>query len=288
MLHLFELEIFYVAGFDDPLHDDSIAAVFSLTQLKSLVLEPHTGHGPAFRSRLTIPIPAMEQLTRLVLPMQLCGSSLRHLTKMIDLQIVGFENTTLYFPTDPTSMCRLTSLGFLNDLTSMRNLTSLRIYQSYNTVEFPSSVLLQLKKLKRLTLWKMDMDSSLTAMVKLPDLTELGVLRQCCLTNRHGYFSDQTPFSNLRTLVVECESGWPVKEFPIQIPGRCMPNVQKSKFVLEENLCNKPWKSVMKALENSLEWPELIHMFPCLRHVCFVRADRDGRPFEEYRMFSGI
>ena len=266
MRHLSELEIFYAAWHANTLPVDCVDAVFSLTQLKSLVLEPFTDYSPSVPSGMTYPITAMEQLTRLSLLGPLCGSSLRQLTKMIDLQIVGFRNTTLD----------------LNDLTALPNLTSLKIYSTFDLIQFPSSASQQLKKLKTLVLWKMDAYSDLKAVMTLPNLTELGVVRQCCLANRNGDFSDQTPVSSLRTLVVECE------RIPIHIPGRCIPNVQKIKFVLEEHACNKPWKSVMRALENSLEWPELIHMCPCLRHVSFVLIDALGRPFREYRMFSGI
>ena len=270
MRHLSEVEIFYVAWHANTLPVDCVDAVFSLTQLKSLILEPYTDYSPSVPSGMTHPITAMEQLTRLSLYGPLCGSSLRQLTKMIDLQIVGFKNTTLD----------------LNDLTTMRNLTSLKIYSAFDLIQFPSSVLHQLKKLKTLTLWKMDAYSDLRTVMTLPNLTELGVVRQCCLRNRNGYLSDQTSVSNLRTLAVDCE--WPIKETQIHIPKRCMPKVQKIKFVLEKYMCKKPWKSIMKSLESSLKWPDLIHMFPCLRCVSFVLADAYGRPFEEYRMFAGV
>ena len=271
MRHLSELEIFSCPMSSDLVPIDFITTVFSLTQLKSLVLEPYTGCTLPVPSGTTESITAMQQLTRLVLPIPLCGRSLRQLTEMIDLQISGLENVTP---------------GFLNDLTSMRNLTSLKIHTGFAFFNFPSSILQQLKKLKTFTLWKMDVHSDLKTAMTLPDLTELGVIRQCCLTNGNRYFSDQTPFSNLRTLAVECE--WPIKEIQIHIPKRCMPKVQRIKFLLKKHICEQRWRLIMRSLENSLKWPDLIHMFPCLRHVSFVLADMYGRPFEEHRLFSSI
>ena len=271
MRRLSELEILCSAWATSTIFVDSIDAAFSLTQLKSLVMEPYMDYELTVPLRTAESITAMGQLTRLALLRPLCGNSLRHLTEMIDLQIVGFDDATP---------------NFLNDLTTMRNLTSLKIYSTSYVIQFASSALQQLKKLKTLTLWKMDVDSNLEAVTKLPNLRELGVIPQYCLTNGDRYFSNQTPFCDLRTLAVLCE--WPMTESQIQIPERCMTKVREIHFVLEKYTYRGPRHSVMKSLENCLKWSALIDVFPCLRHVRFVLADAHGRPCDAYCMFSGI
>ena len=267
MTSLTELEIAFRHAAARPL----VNSVLSLTQLRSLLLE-HVW-GESITSKMIEAITGMVQLTRLALRPAMVGDSLRYLTKLIDLKIVGYSDLTM---------------DLSDTVSCMRHLTSLQVHKAGANFVLKPSALQELTELRILELWQTDMESHLLqVLATLPYLTELTVssVDGCHIGDQ--FFAQLVPFSNLTVLGVSCH--WKMTKTRIASLGRCMPKIQKIQFFTTEFAYKRKYKQTAAFVENnSVNWSDLTDALPCLRRVRLVFADYILRSYREYFMFSEI
>ena len=248
-----------------------VSSVLSLTQLRSLLLEH--AWDESITSEMTEAIAGMVQLTRLALSPAMIGDSLRYLTKLIDLRIVG---------------CSDLPMDLSDTLSYMRHLTSLQVHKSGAKFVLKPSTLQQLAELRILEFWQTDMESHLLqVLATLPYLTELTVdsVDGCHVGDQ--FFAHLVPFSNLKVLGISCY--WKMTKTRIASLGICMPKIQKIQFFAAEFAMKREYKKTVAFVENNcMNWSDLVDALPCLRRVRLVFADYFLRLYSEYFMFSEI
>ena len=267
MTSLTELEIAFRHTAARPL----VNSVRSLTQLRSLLLEHVWGENVT--SEVTEAITGMVQLTRLALRPTMIGDSLRCLTKLIDLKILGCSDLTM---------------DLSDTVSCMRHLTSLQVHKSGANFVLEPSALQELTELRILELWETDMESHLLqVLATLPYLTELTVSSVDGCHIGDPFFAQLVPFSNLKVLGISCHMK--MTKTRIASLGRCMPKIQKIQFFATEFAYEREYKKTVAFVENnSVNWSDLTDALPCLRRVRFVFADYFLRSYREYLMFSEI
>ena len=249
-----------IAGGMHPDGQVSVDPVLALTGLKSLSIDPC--RDIVSRRRMADSLAAMTQLTRLaatgsICAMSLCGTRLRHLPEMVDLEITIFRDSQLHLS---------------RALARMPNLVTLRVSNRDSSLLLLSSALQPLKKLKTLELWKTDVESDfLSVLGTLPELTELSFVPKVTRFDVHRFYAQLSLLCNLRVLGMP--SYWPVIGFLIR-PAACrVPRLQRILFIADGDSVKFCFAGLrLICTEKSLPRSVLFRTFPCLRSIHFLNA----------------
>ena len=255
LLELSRLTEVAIAGGLHPYGFTFVDPVLALTGLKSLAIDPCKDI--VARWGMVDSLAAMTQLTRLSVAGTMCKTALSCLTEMIDLEVTISRDSQVNLP---------------HALTNMPNLMFLRINNRDGSLLLPSRALQPLKKLEKLKLWKIDVESDfLKALGTLPELTELSFVPKVSRFDAHRFYAQLSLLSNLRVLGIP--SYWPMIGFLIRPAARRVPTLQRILFIADGDSVKFCFAGLrLICTEKSMSRSVLFRTFPCLRSIHFLNA----------------